>query len=302
LPQPHPPLDPRRKAMLMLVASAFFFGLMAFLAKLSSERLSGGQVAMLRFALSSLPFLLIPRIRRASFTFGRVDLLFYRGFFGGLAVLCYFVAIEHIPVGVATLLNYTSPIFSGLFAALFIGEPVRPRIAFPLAIALAGVFLVVRGHAAPGELIGFGRWEAVGLASAVLGGAALTAIRIARRTEGSWAVYASFSLFGLLATAPFGIWTWRQPTVREWVLLTAVAVSSIAAQLLMTHAFRWIENLTQGVIAQLAVVVSMILGALLLGEALNVVIILGSALTIGGVVAVMTISSRTAALEEPVAT
>jgi drug/metabolite transporter (DMT)-like permease len=288
--------------MLMLVVSAFFFGLMAFLAKLSSARLSGAQVAMLRFALSSLPFLVVPAFRRASFTFDRIDLLLYRGVFGGLAVLCYFVAIEHIPVGVATLLNYTSPIFSGLFAALFIAEPVRPRVAIPLAIALAGVFLVVRGHATPGELFGFGRWEAVGLASAVLGGAALTAIRVARRTESSWAVYASFSLFGLLATAPFGIWTWRNPTAAEWLLLLAVAAASVAAQLLMTHAFKWVENLTQGVIAQLAVVISMLLGAFVLGEALNALIILGSALTIGGVVAVMSISSRRSAFDVPAET
>src|ERR1041384_6132194 len=36
---------------------------------------------------------------RRALTWQRRDLLFYRGFFGGVAVLLYFLAIDHIPVG-----------------------------------------------------------------------------------------------------------------------------------------------------------------------------------------------------------
>ena len=276
----------------MLVLSAALFGLMAFTAKLAAQGLSGSQVAMVRFAVSCLPFLAVARFRHAAFTFQRLDLLFYRGFFGGTAVLCYFLAIAHVPVGVATLLNYTSPLWGGIFAWVFIGEPIRPRVVLPLAVALAGVFLVIHGHGEPGAFAGLGRWELVGLASGALSGAALTAIRVARRTEGSWSIYASFSLFGLLATLPFGLWTWRRPSAVEWALLIGVGLFSIGAQLLMTWAFRWVETLIQGVIAQLTVVVSMALGAIWLGERLTPLALMGSALTIGGVVAVMAVTSR----------
>jgi drug/metabolite transporter (DMT)-like permease len=276
----------------MLVGSSTFFGLMAFFAKLASVRLGGAQVAAVRFMISLSPALFITSFRHAALTFKRIDLLFYRGFFGGLAVLLYFIAIEKIPVGTATLLNYTAPIFSGVFATLFIGEPIRPRIIIPLAIAFSGVFLVVRSHAAPGEVTGFGGAELLGLCSAVLSGAAVTAIRMARRTEGSWSIFASFSLFGLLATLPFALMNWKWPTAGEWFLLTLVGVTSIIAQLLMTSAYRWVETVTAGVVAQFAVIVSMLLGALWLGERPTSQSLLGSALTIGGVVAVMVISSR----------
>ena len=59
--------------------------------------------------------------------------LFWRGAFGGAAVLCYFLAIEHLPVGMATLLNYTAPVFTALWAWLFLGE----RSALPALGALA---------------------------------------------------------------------------------------------------------------------------------------------------------------------
>ena len=100
---------------------------------------------------------------------GPAHQLFMQGFprrvratFGGLAVLLYFIAIQHINVGVATLLNYTAPIWSGMFSMFFIGEHFSTRVLIPLPIALAGIFLVVHAHAEPGDVLGFGRWEIVG--------------------------------------------------------------------------------------------------------------------------------------------
>ena len=280
------------RALLMLVASSTLFGVMAFLAKLASARLGGAQIAMIRFAISLAPALLIPTYRRASFRFTRIDLLFYRGLFGGLAVLFYFLAIEHIQVGIATLLNYSAPIFSGLFAALFIGERIRPRVIFPLAVAFTGIILVVRAHADPDDLLGFGQWELFALASGALSGAAVTAIRMARRTESSWSIFASFSLFGLIATAPVALPGWINPNTTEWILLLGVGIVSIGAQLLMTSALRWVETVTAGVISQFGVVVSMILGAVWLSELPTPLALAGSALTIAGVVAVMTVTAH----------
>lgn len=282
-PRPQPTRSETKRALLILVASASFFGLMAFTAKLASARVGGAQVAMIRFAVGLVPILLIPTLRRQAFTFHRIDVLFYRGVLGGFAVLLYFLAIQHIPVGLATLLNYTSPIFAGFFAAAFIGEPIRGRVAIPLTVALCGIYLVVRSHAAPGELIGFGRWEAAALLSAVFSGSAVTFIRLARRTEGSWAIFGSLSVFGLLATGPFAAATWVRPSPLEWLLLIAVGVVSIVAQILMTHAYRWVETLVAGTVSQLGVIVSMLLGAAFLSESLTALSILGTALAILGV-------------------
>jgi drug/metabolite transporter (DMT)-like permease len=279
------------RALLLMVCSAVFFGAMAFAAKLASARLSGSQVAMIRFATGLTPALLIPRYRKSAFTFQRLDLLFYRGFFGGLAVLFYFIAIEHINVGVATLLNYTAPLFSGTLSILFLHERISPKVLIPMPVALTGVFLVVHAHARPGDILGFGRWELVGLASAVMSGAAVTAMRAARQGENSWAVYTSFCLLGTLLTAPLAIATWQNPTGAEWAALAATSLFAIGAQLLLTFSLRWVDAMTVGVISQLAVVVAMILGVTLLHETLSTLSILGAALTIGGVVGVVYVTS-----------
>jgi S-adenosylmethionine uptake transporter len=290
-----------RAALLWMFAAATFFGLMAFCAKLASARLSGSQVAMVRFAIGLLPPLLIARYRARAMTFERVDLLVYRGLFGGTAVLCYFLAIEHTSVGVATLLNYTAPIFSGVFSMLFIGERASPKVLIPMPVALTGIFLVVHAHAKPEDILGFGRWELVGLASALCSGAAVTAMRAARRGENSWAVYTSFCLFGFFVTAPFGIATWKTPDRAEWMALIATSLLAIGAQLLLTFSLRWVDAMTVGVISQLAVVISMFLGAQFLGEMITAMAAIGALLTIGGVVGVVyvtSLSKRVVAAEE----
>jgi drug/metabolite transporter (DMT)-like permease len=277
--------------------SASCFAVMALAAKLAAAELSGGEVAFVRFAVMLVPVLLMPSLARKAVTFQRLDLLFYRGVFGGTAVLLYFLAIAHIPVGIATLLNYSSPIFSVAFAALFLGERVDRRLVVPLAAALAGMALAAGGGARTGELLHFGTWEAVGLASAVLSGAAVTAIRAARRTESSWAVYGSFTLFGLLATAPFGLAGFRTPTPRQWLLLVVVGGCSVVAQLIMTYAYRWVTNLQAGVMNQLTVVLSLMFGALFLGDRLKPLQLLGSLLTLAGVVGVVWLQATPRAVE-----
>ena len=283
----------RERALLLMAGSALLFGAMAFAAKLASARLSGSQVAMIRFATGLTPVLLFARYRRSAFTFQRWDLLLYRGVFGGLAVLCYFIAIEHINIGVATLLNYTAPLYSGIFSIVFLRERISPKVLIPMPVALTGVFLVVHAHARPGDILGFGKWELVGLSSAVLSGAAVTAMRAARQGENSWAVYTSFCVLGTLLTAPLAIATWKNPNANEWWALAATSVFAIGAQLLLTFSLRWVDAMTVGVISQLAVVVAMILGVTLLDEHLSALAVFGAALTIGGVVGVVYVTSWT---------
>ncbi len=265
---------------------------MAFSVKLATMRgLEGPQIAVLRFAFGLLPLLLVPSVRRKSLQWTRLDLLLYRGIFGGFAVLCYFSAIAHVPVGVATLLNYTTPLFSGIYAAIFAGEPLRARVVAPLAVAFTGVYIVIRGNGVAGPVT-VGAWELVALSSAVFAGAAVTSIRVARRTENSWAIFSSFTLLGFLVTLPFALRNWTSPDATGWLLLSAVGIFSIGGQLLMTHAFRWVQTLIGGVISQVAVVVSMSLGIIVLGERLTLQSALGSVLTLTGVIAVMLVSAR----------
>ncbi len=292
-----PRVPTQGRALLLVALSALCFALMAIATKLATATLPAAQVAFVRFLLMLLPFVVSPTLLRRALVWQRLDLLAYRGLFGGVAVLLYFVTIEHVPLGTATLLNYSSPIWAVTFAAIFLGERTRPLLLLPFGIALAGMLLVTGALSAPGLLPRLGLFQVVGFASSILSGAAVAAVRAARRTEGSWSIYGSFSVCGALVTAPFALARFRAPSAREWVLLAVVGLASIAAQLLMTYAYRWVTNLQAGVFAQLTVVASMAMGVAFFGDPFGLRQGLGTLLALGGIVGVVWVQSAPRAVE-----
>jgi drug/metabolite transporter (DMT)-like permease len=208
--------------------------------------------------------------------------LVLRGAYGGTAVLLYFLAIAHLPVGIATLLNYTMPVFAALYAAVFLREAVARGTLVALAITTVGVAMVITGSAPAGGFA-IGVWHLVGLGSAMLSGAAVATIRQVRKTDGAWEIFAAFCIAGALVTGPPAIAAWKWPVAAEWAALVGVGVTSVVAQLLMTYALRYVRAALGGVIAQLTPVAALALGWLWLGERLGALAISGAALTLAGV-------------------
>lgn len=54
-----------------------------------------------------------------------------------------FVSLERLEVGVALVISYLAPVWVALWAYFFVHEPVRRRLWYGLALALAGLGLVV---------------------------------------------------------------------------------------------------------------------------------------------------------------
>jgi drug/metabolite transporter (DMT)-like permease len=248
---------------------------MALFAKEASARLPGSEVAFVRFAFGLVACAAVgargglrPRNKRG---------LALRGLLGGSAVLCYFLAIEHLPVGLATLLNYTAPVFTAIWAALFLGESPDGGTVLALALATSGVALVSGGS------IGFGRWMLVGVLSAMLSGAAVATIREVRRTDGSWEIFAAFCVGGAVITGVPALRDWVAPDAHEWWLLAAMGATSIVAQLALTWSLRYVRAASAGTLQQLTPVGALVLGAVVKGDRITTLAALGAALTMLGV-------------------
>ena len=263
---------------------------MAMVARLLSRTLSGPQIAMVRFATGVAVVLFVLAGLRIELRPRRWGWLISRGVFGGTAVLLYFTSIEKIGVGITTLLNYTSPVWSMFFAWFFLRERPRGHAFVALGMTLAGVVLLASGQAHGWRL---GGWELLATLSAVLSGMAITSIRATRResadgtpSENSWTVFASFTTVGLFATLPsvlppFGAWV--APSAREWGLLVLCGLLSVAAQILMTSALGRLTAVALGILQQATVVLAMAGGMVFFAEKLSLRGAAGSLLTMAGV-------------------
>lgn len=262
---------------------------MALLARATSVYVQGPQMAFMRFAVGALVVLFVMRFTHVDLRPKRPGWLIARGVFGGSAVLCYFSCIQHIGVGLATLLNYTAPVWSLFIAWLLLGERPPLRAFGALLLTLPGLMLLANSGSEP--LKAPSGWVLVGMLSAFLSSIAVTSIRAVRRagsgeTEGSWTVFASFTFIGMLATLP-GITgplgTWHTPGAVGWALLLTTAAVSIAAQLLMTSSLQQLTAASSGILNQLAVVIALFGGVLLFGEPFTARRLIGSSLTLGGI-------------------
>lgn len=272
----------------MLAFAALLFSAMALSAKFVSARLPGQQVAFIRFTVG-LFAIIVPLATGRGFHPVNYGPLLLRGLLGGGSVLLYFLAIAHLPVGIATLLNASWPVFVALFTFLFLDEPLHIRALLALLVTSLGVALVVlggqssHGHAATplGHDAVF--WGVCGLVSAILSAGAVTTIRSMRRHEGAWEIFFFFCLVGSAVTAVPSALVWVRPTGREMVWLVVMGLCSVLGQMGMTYALRDVRAITAGIILQLTPISTLLLGVLLFDENPSTLAWAGAVVTILGV-------------------
>lgn len=271
----------RTGARLQMFAAGMLFGLMAVLTRWAALRgFSAGQVATVRFGLGTLMTLGLFRLRPGTFRPVNRLMLATRGLLGGLAAFLYFVALARIPAGEAALLNNTFPIIATALSIAFLGERPTAHIVLALLVTSGGVFLVLGGGGLP---VGFSWGEAAGVASALLGAGAVTSIRVLRATDNAPTIFLAFSLGGLAVSCLFAFGPWPAEA-SVWALALGVAVTSFAAQLLMTHAYGALTVPEAAVWQQLTPVASYLWALGLLGERTTAVQSLGVLLGLGGVI------------------
>jgi drug/metabolite transporter (DMT)-like permease len=275
------PTRRRRHARILLFLSAVFFGASAVLARVAAGggEMNGGQVTLVRFAVGIGAVSAIFALRPGTFRPVRYGLLASRGLFGGVAAVLYFLSLQRISAGEATLLNNLFPIFAVLISLFLLDERPTLHLGFALAVASAGVFLVLGGGQVQFRM---GTGEVMGLASAVFGGAAVTSIRALRVTDNAPTIFFAFAVGGLLVSIPFSFAPWPG-TPGPWLAALGCGAVSFLAQLCMTEAYGALSVAEAGLWQQLTPIASY-LWALTLGERITAWTAAGVLLGVAGIV------------------
>lgn len=276
--------------------------------------LSPERVAVVRICLAAVVLLAGTAMVRPSALRVRrrdVPLLVAYGVLGvaGVQVL-YFVTVARLPVGVAMLLEYLSPVLVTLWVRV-VRRTVPPRAVWAgIGLGLAGLVLVAR-------VWDGGALDAVGLATglATAGCSAAYFLLGERAATGgdpvgtvTWGLVAG-SVAVVAVGPPWSVpgRAWVAPTALgplhapAWVFLVAVAVLSTAiAYVTGMTGLRHLPASVVSVLSLVETVVATVLAWLLLGQALTPVQVVGGVVLLTGalVVRLTDPSSRTPA--EPV--
>ncbi|XPP27498.1 MAG: EamA family transporter [Leucobacter sp.] len=286
MPTPSPAQLATRKATLraallvlagaigMQVAAVLAMGLFADLGVLGTSGL--------RFALTAVLLLALFRPRLRGRSRGEwIGIVLYGVAMAAMNIFLY-LAIDRIPLGIATTIDFLGPCLVALAASRHLREGLLAVLAF------AGVALIA-GLGGPFDPLGLVFAAAAG---ACFGLYALLAARVGKSDGGLPSVALSVA-FAAILTLPFSIPAATIATPGQWgILLASAAVGMALAFTADTLAGRLTSARVIGVLFAFNPVVGTILGALWLGQALTAPALAGIVLVVAAGAGIVWLAGR----------
>ncbi|TCL08875.1 threonine/homoserine efflux transporter RhtA [Shimia isoporae] len=270
--------NPVKGVFWMLVTGLCFVAVTA-LVKMVGPRLPAAETAFLRYALGIV--FLIPMIRpilQANLTKRQVGLFASRGVMHTAGVVLWFYAMARIPIAEVTAMNYLSPVYVTVGAALFLGEKLAARRIFAVAMALIGVLIILR----PGfRELSSGHIAMLGTALSFAGGYLIA--KILSEEVSATVVVGMLSVTVTIGLAPLAAAVWVTPTASELAILFAVACFATAGHYTMTLAFAAAPVTVTQPVSFLQMVWAVLLGWVVFQEEPDFWVIVGAGVIIAAI-------------------
>ncbi|MBO7684270.1 MAG: DMT family transporter, partial [Kiritimatiellae bacterium] len=165
---------------------------------------------------------------------GALSLLLLRSAVGTCGIFANFYALGLVPIADGQALNKTAPFFTVAFAWAFLGEKASLRQVGALALAFAGVALVVK----PGFSGGAAFPLAIGLLGGACAGGAYACVRSLRRRAVEPAfIVLFFSAFSCLASVPFMLARFDPMSAAQVAVLLCAGAGAALGQFGVTLAY-----------------------------------------------------------------
>jgi drug/metabolite transporter (DMT)-like permease len=220
-------------------AGAFAFSFMSAFAKLAGGRIPTQEIILFRAVVTTA--LTLHALKKAGVSpwGSERGLLLLRGLFGYAALSCFLWAVVRLSLAETTVIHFTNPVFTALFAAVFLGEVLRGGELILAFAALGGVVIVARpdflfGHVSGLDPVAVG----VALAGAILSAFAYVTVRRLTRTNHPLVIVLAFAAVTLVGSLPATIPVFVLPRGPEWGYLLAVGLATQAGQVFVTKALQ----------------------------------------------------------------
>ena len=222
----------KRKGILFILTSAFFFSLMTVFVRLSGDVPTMQKAFFRNIVAAILAAILLVRSKEG-FSFQKKNLpdLFLRSSIGTAGILCNFWAVDHMNIADANILNKLSPFFAILMSIFILKE--KPNRVEWLSVLLA--FIGAAFVAKPGAgIASFPALIAI-LLIAILGGyTAGTAYTYVRKLglagERGPVIVMFFSAFSTIVLLPNLLLNYRPMTLQQLLFLVLAGCSAACAQ------------------------------------------------------------------------
>lgn len=212
--------------------------------------------------------------------------LLVRGFAGMIALTIFFYSIHHLPIAIASTVQYLAPVFTVIFAMIILKEKVAKLQWLFILIAFCGVGLIGLNNliAADQHMIIDYTWLGLGIVSAAFSGLAYTAIIKLKPTDTPINIVIYFPMLSLPIMTLWCLYDFTMPIGIEWLILLIIGIFTQIAQVLMTKALHEGSAALITPFQYLGAIYASIMGLLIFDEKLSWVVYLGISMILFGVV------------------
>ena len=272
---------------LMLLSTLLFAGMNACVKHL--HHLPALEIILFRSLFSIVAsYVALRRLGVAPFG-NNYRLLISRGSTGAVALVCYFLALQNLPLATAVTAQYLAPIFTAVMGIWLVREPVRSWQWLFFALSFGGVVLVQQGGPATPTASAAGPaylgmvYLGIGVLGALLSGLSYNAIRKLRGREHPLVIVFYFPLISLPLAALGCLLHWQTPQGTDWLWLLVCGALTQGAQVAMTRAYQ-MERLSRvAPLNYLGMFYALGLGYVIFGESFGPLAYAGMALVLLGV-------------------
>ncbi len=213
--------------------------------------------------------------------------LVIRGTTGMIALTIFFYTLHHLPLAIASTVQYLAPIFTLFFAMWLLGEKILRWQWILILIAFLGVLLIslnnfIIQNDDHVEINLF--WLGLGLISAAFSGIAYTAIVKLKPTDQPITIVMYFPMMAIPIMGIWSLYEFVMPKGIEWLFLLIIGVFTQIAQIMLTKALHEGKISVITPFQYLGAVYAVVIGLTIFDERLSWLVYLGILCTVTGVV------------------
>lgn len=288
-------MNKRSKGIALAVITAVMWGIMGiFVRDLSKYQFSNIEISFFRCALAGAAyfvFLLITKPEALKINLkGIIICIVYGAVAYSISFVSYSVAVSRIPVGVATVLMFMSPIWVAILGRFMFGEKLEKSKIITIFVCLIGAILVA-------NLIGGGniKLDAIGILAGVVNGIGVALQILLPKFFAKDYGRDTLLVYGFLGAAVVLLFGMDFGAVAEhfaaapvtnllWDLFGIGILCTMVANVACVKSTQYVEATTTSILSALEVVVGTLVGFLVFHEHLTILQMIGAVIIVVGAI------------------
>ena len=288
-------MNQRKKGILLAIITAVMWGIMGiFVRDLSGFQFSNIEISFFRCALAGAAYFIFllatkPKALKIDLK-GLIICIVYGAVAYSISFVSYSVAVSRIPVGVATVLMFMSPIWVAILGVVIFREKLEKRKILTIAVCFFGAVLVA-------NLIGAGdiQLDGIGIFAGIVNGIGVALQILLPKFFAKDYDRDTLLVYGFLGAAlvlAFGMdftavssHIAATPTFNLiWDLFGIGILCTMVANVACVKSTQYVEATTTSILAALEVVVGTIVGFFVFREHLTALQLLGAVIIVVGAI------------------